>query len=397
MHPHLTPGLSAGNTSYDNGNETVPELYLRTNVGLMVFMSSTLVISTIAGTLGNSLALRTCGNMFILNLALADLVITALVDPFNAAGAVSGEHILMGERNTLCQIIGSVCAPVCMSSMWNLCLISLNRYVRICHQHVYHRIYTAEHTFLMCASVWLFCYAALIPTHTGWSRIVFDPDFYLCTADLINFYSYALCYIAVGVFIPLTGVLFGYAKIFQKVRQSKIQVRRHRYGQFQAIVNIPDELPKTKYIRKMSPVSREDLMLVKTLFMAFIVFSVCWLPFAILVVAGHPIGVPKWVYVVAMVMAHGNSAMNPVLYGLSNDHFRKGYRRITGCGRKNRLTGDSTIMDVASSLRPKLMNVTSEACWSSSSPNRVKVNLPEGLNVDGMAVTPLVSRTPSPE
>lgn len=78
------------------------------------------------------------------------------------AGAVSGEHILMGDHNTLCSVIGSVCgqltyyslhvkiictviigsyfailftgtcttcvaAPVCMSSMWNLCLISLNR------------------------------------------------------------------------------------------------------------------------------------------------------------------------------------------------------------------------------------------------------------------------------
>ena len=115
--------------------------------------------------------------MFVLNLSIADIVITLLIDPFNAVGkfhpasspavlvlvgmqlkncslvrcttgkeyramqlalwtfdflpgAAAGRHILMHDF-TLCNFIASFCAPSCLSSMWNMCAISLNRFVRL--------------------------------------------------------------------------------------------------------------------------------------------------------------------------------------------------------------------------------------------------------------------------
>ena len=62
----------------------------------------------------------------------------------------------------------------------------------------------------------------------------------------------------------------------------------------------------------------------------------CWildlsrLPFALFVLAHQPKVIPKWLYVVAIIMAHGNSAVNPILYGLTNKKFRDGYRKVLG-------------------------------------------------------------------
>jgi hypothetical protein len=67
------------------------------------------------------------------------------------------------------------------------------------------------------------------------------------------------------------------------------------------------------------------------------------LPFALLVLAGQPAATPKWIYIVAMIMAHGNSAMNPILYGMNNDKFREGYRRVTGCKLRLQSVGNTTV------------------------------------------------------
>ena len=55
------------------------------------------------------------------------------------------------------------------------------------------------------------------------------------------------------------------------------------------------------------------------------------LPFVFLTISIQPEGTPKWIFVVAMIMAHGNSAVNPILYGMCNAKIRHGYRRVTEC------------------------------------------------------------------
>lgn len=52
------------------------------------------------------------------------------------------------------------------------------------------------------------------------------------------------------------------------------------------------------------------------------------------VLAHVPKEVPGWLHVTAVILAHGNSAVNPVLYGFGNENFRQGYRAVLGCGNR---------------------------------------------------------------
>ncbi|GAU92524.1 hypothetical protein RvY_04595 [Ramazzottius varieornatus] len=349
-----------------NGTEP-PMLYLERaeNYPLMVITTLLLSLSAIIGTLGNLLiigaicmvrSLRTTGNIFVLNLALADVVVTLLIDPFNAVGAAAGRHVLM-HNFTLCNFVASVCAPACLSSMWNMCAISINRYFFICKSPLYPRIFTVRNSILCCLLIWVMSHLFHLPNHTGWGMDRFNHDYYLCTFDIVV-HSYAIFYIMMGVIIPLIGVLFGYTSIFIKVRGVRSKLRQHRMKQLVQPASGPTDrgsklVPTQSTSMNENSASEiqeartalagrrtrrppkadfksEDVKLAKTLFAAFLVFFLCWLPFALFVLAHQPKEIPGWMYVLAIIMAHGNSAVNPILYGLTNENFRNGYRMVLG-------------------------------------------------------------------
>ena len=91
--------------------------------------------------------------------------------------------------------------------------------------------------------------------------------------------------VVTGVLVPLIGVLFGYTQIYLKVRQVKLQLRRHRQSilpiKFDGSSNgSPDgKLPQaSRKIQqpKKAGYTQDDLKLAKTLFASFVVILVSW-------------------------------------------------------------------------------------------------------------------------
>jgi len=72
---------------------------------------------------------RLTGNMFVCNLAVADLIVTALLLP------LTGLNLLNGNENYLtiegCHFIGFLLPLSCNASICNLMFISVQRYVRL--------------------------------------------------------------------------------------------------------------------------------------------------------------------------------------------------------------------------------------------------------------------------
>lgn len=71
-----------------------------------------------------------------------------------------------------------------------------------------------------------------------------------------------------------------------------------------------------------------SLHITKGLFGSFFLFVLCWVPYGIVVMtdwAGtHPIAAELY----TVVLAHLNSALNPIFYGISNPAFRNGYKNF---------------------------------------------------------------------
>ena len=66
----------------------------------------------------------------------------------------------------------------------------------------------------------------------------------------------------------------------------------------------------------------ESVKLARTLCLIFVVFAVCWSPYAVFVVADRYDTWPQELHLFAVLIAHTNSSLNSVLYGLTNKHFR---------------------------------------------------------------------------
>jgi hypothetical protein len=60
--------------------------------------------------------------------------------------------------------------------------------------------------------------------------------------------------------------------------------------------------------------------LAKGLFASFILFTICWLPYGLVVIADFDDNLPGSVITYTMTIAHFNSTLNPVLYAFAYDY-----------------------------------------------------------------------------
>ena len=78
---------------------------------------------------------------------------------------------------------------------------------------------------------------------------------------------------------------------------------------------------------------QKNVKVAKALFRVYVIFLIMWLPVAVLILMGWgPRVHPVW-YILTVLMAHGNSSINCLVYALSLDHFREGYLRLLGLRR----------------------------------------------------------------
>ncbi|ELU08523.1 hypothetical protein CAPTEDRAFT_123524 [Capitella teleta] len=278
--------------------------------------------AVVSGTVGNSMViaavlitkkLKTVGNMFIVNLALADLCVTAFVDPFSIIGIILGEGWFV-VRPVICETVASICLTSCFCSLLSIGTVSFNRYIHICHNELYPKIFTKTKSFFMCIALWVICFLAEMSCFIGWGDHSFDKKTLSCVWDRTADFSYTLFFALVGVAFPVTLISICYVRIYRFVNASKIRVGAQR----------DDGQPQKDFSNQR----QESMRLARTLFIIFAVFAACWTPYAIIVVADRYDTYPMEIHIFSILVAHTNSSLNSILYGLTNANFREGYKQI---------------------------------------------------------------------
>ncbi|KAJ8670259.1 hypothetical protein QAD02_001518, partial [Eretmocerus hayati] len=119
---------SACDALYDNvvwsGPGIITTLVVLGFVNVMVVVGNLLVIAAVY----NSIKLRNVTNMFIVSLAVADLMVGVAVLPFSATWEVFKVWIF---GDLWCSIWLAVDVWMCTASILNLCAISLDRYLAV--------------------------------------------------------------------------------------------------------------------------------------------------------------------------------------------------------------------------------------------------------------------------
>lgn len=227
---------------------------------------------------------------------------------------MKGEHFFNGAP-WLCQTVASLCLTACFCAFASLTMLSLNRYIYLCHNNVYDRMYGRKTCIVMCLMCWVFAFLCEFPNFLGWGGHYFDQKSHQCIWDRTSSISYTL-FVAFGLIgFPLLTMMVCFILIFRRIWNTKkalYEVDMERDG-------------------RMVKVMTETARTAKTIFVIFLVFVVCWTPYATVIAIDIEDKLNMKVHLFITLLAHLHSSANFVVYFVSNKRFRVALSRIWGC------------------------------------------------------------------
>ncbi|XP_042190228.1 melatonin receptor type 1B-like isoform X2 [Callorhinchus milii] len=285
--------------------------------GVVTALAGALIFTTVVDIFGNFLVigsvlrnkkLRNAGNVFVVSLAFADLVVAVYPYPL-VLFAIFHNGWALGDIH--CTVSGFLMGLSVIGSIFNITAIAINRYCYICHSLTYDKLYSCRNTMIFVVLIWTLTVLAIVPNFFVGS-LQYDARIYSCTFAQTVSSSYTISVVVVHFLVPITVVSFCYLRIWILV----IQVRRR---------------VKTEVKPRLK---QSDFRNFLTMFVVFVLFAVCWAPlnFIGLAVAINPLKIapkiPEWLFILSYFMAYFNSCLNAIIYGLMNQNFRKEYKRI---------------------------------------------------------------------
>ncbi|XP_074615148.1 melanopsin-B-like [Acropora palmata] len=189
-----------------------------------------LFLINIASVVGNTLLcisffknghLRSVTNVFVLTLAVSDIVMSFTAMPLSEGALVAGEWIF---GSTLCHIQGFLVHFLAFVSLQVMALTAINRYYRVTKPDLYKKIFTPGYTGIMIAAVSLFSFIILATITFGQhsNMFVFHPGKAICVSLYRSIRSsriYTIFSCIAFVFLPAFIITYCYLKVFVAIRK----------------------------------------------------------------------------------------------------------------------------------------------------------------------------------
>uniref|UniRef100_A0A3B4VLG3 D(1B) dopamine receptor n=1 Tax=Seriola dumerili TaxID=41447 RepID=A0A3B4VLG3_SERDU len=283
-------------------------------------------------------------NIFIVSLALSDLLVAVLVMPWKAVAEVAGFWPFGGFCKTwlACDIMCST------ASILNLCVISVDRYWAISSPFRYERSMNKKVASVMIGVTWTVSVViSFVPVQLNWHRAeIGEPggeDLALhgesidgsCDSSLSR--TYAISSSLISFYIPVAIMIVTYTRIY---RIAQMQIRM--ISSLERAAEHAQSCRSNSH-RELKVSIRKETKVLKTLSIIMGVFVCCWLPFFILNCAlpfcpgpgvpgaqRGPHCVSEKTFDVFVWIGWSNSSLNPVIYAFNAD-FRDAFLRLLRC------------------------------------------------------------------
>lgn len=369
------------------------------NITLIAFKVIGLTIIILIGVVGNLLVcisvckfrnLRIVANYFIVSLAVADLAVSGVVMPFALYQEVNGWRWWLGAW--LCDVWVSVDVLTATASIWNLCGISVDRFLAITRPIQYARRRTPCMAMAVIVSMWSVAFLISIPALIyvgGYDAEGTAEECALNVSPIFQVISSALSF-----YIPCFILLIVYYKIFRSVMalsakkpgmREKIQrdapskvttMQTNLSAESKDNLSIkpqnaltvenngrkmskrpsddassvagaaPPMIPCKKQYREKSSTKKisvaRERRATSVLAIVVTIFICCWLPFFITnVVMGlcKDCNITFTIFNCVTWMGWCNSAANPVIYTIFNREFRSAFHRLLTCNTRRHYGG----------------------------------------------------------
>lgn len=293
-----------------------------------------LVILNILSLIGNTLVcisvsrntrLRTTTNLFIIALAVSDLISAVFVMPFAIGVLITSKWIFGG---VYCQLHAFFSIFAILVSPATMGLTAVNRYMRMCKSdQQYKRFFSPLKSRALLACVWTFtaCYTA-IPRMAGLQGFVYIPPYAQCSiqhlSQLGKWIHYAIV-VTCFFLIPLFSTTISYIQVAKKIRQHNADAS--------SMIQRGD---------RQTGISAHEIKLSKTLFAVVFAFMICWIPFWFIIISRrfHLVeNFPRSVSLLCMFFLYLSNTINPFIYAGMNPMFKREFRKILLCERRERV------------------------------------------------------------
>lgn len=307
---------------------------------LKIIEVSSLVILNVLSLTGNTLVcisvyknvrLRTTTNLYIIALAVSDLLSAVFVMPLGTAVLIAGEWkfgVIICQLHAFFSLFVIYVSPVTMG------LTAVNRYVRMCKSNEqYKKLFSAAKSRTLLAVVWTFvaCYT-LIPRLAGLQAYEFVPGYAQCSIAHLSEAGKMIHYgIVLTLFflLPLISTVVSYIKVAKMIRQHKMGASLTIQGR-----------------ERSSSISAHEIKVSKSLFTVVFAFMICWIPFWVIVILRRfriVTKMPRNVELLCMFLLYFSNTINPFIYAGMNHLFKREFRKILFCERKRKI-GTSSAM-----------------------------------------------------
>ncbi|XP_022096745.1 alpha-1D adrenergic receptor-like [Acanthaster planci] len=298
-------------------------------------LAALLISGAILGSVGNcfvvtavalSRKLRTTTNVFVVNLAAAD-ILTSLFVPWQAVAMLGGddEWPIPGAK-WLCVAAGFVIVVTFGCSINNLALIAINRWVGITKsRYTTRRIYTSCKLALMVIFAWAMpiC-CALIPVLTDFGELGYEKLYASCTWVIAKSVYYSIFLSAMYYPLQLILITLCYSSIFCYVRKTSQKMARADAP------SISDKVSggvSSRAIRKK--LWKRQLDVTKNLLYIVLAFVLCLTPYftTIIFTTDWSQRLVPWVGGILFF----NSCVNPFIYATSHPDFKEAFGYMIRC------------------------------------------------------------------
>ncbi|XP_067136185.1 QRFP-like peptide receptor [Centruroides vittatus] len=333
-----------------------------------------LMCATVVGNLGIVFAvglnnsMRTTINVYLVNLAVADLLICLTCMWVHLCNDLTEPIYVLGPF--MC-IFNPFAQMTCLTaSVLTLSAISCDRFIAI--MFPFHVRITKQRTGAVIAVIWIVSMIAAIPfpifrTHVErqwydfleiqcsdvWPHeVIYLEEFGRCVKVVRGKKIYYTFVTVALFFLPIVIMSTSYSLIVWRLWMNKV--------------------PGERSLANMTVQHNAKKKVIKMVCVVLVVFVLCWMPFQIIVLYsqfGHKDApLPEWfvnLNYFATFAAYSNSALNPIIYGGFNNNFRQAFLKLLKCnyGVKNlkrpqgsRMTFSTAVTWSPSHGRGKLTN-----------------------------------------
>ncbi|AWP05591.1 putative alpha-1D adrenergic receptor-like [Scophthalmus maximus] len=347
-------GSARGRTFPGDSNSTCGNFALDARAVAVGVVLSVFILVAIVGNILVILSvvcnrhLQTVTNFFIVNLAIADLLLSVIVLPFSASLEVLGCWVF---GRVFCNIWAAVDVLCCTASILSLCLISVDRYIGVKHCLKYPSIMTERKAVAVLLVVWASSTVISVGPLLGWKE---PPPVDDSVCRITEEPGYALFSSLFSFYLPLMVILIMYFRVYVVARRTtkslEAGVKRERDKSMEVVLRIhcrsvlEDARAASSKSSKNHPFrsslsvrlmkfSREKRA-AKTLAIVVGMFILCWLPFFFFLPMGSffPALKPSdTVFKVIFWLGYFNSCINPIIYPCSSKEFQRAFTRLLRC------------------------------------------------------------------